>query len=109
MNQEVAKLLSELSAKLGTTIEYLWPKLVAYAHAEAITKLAFCAVVFLAATALAVYSFRVGKMDEWESPLPGMAFAATSAIAFIAFMATAAYVPKIVVPEAAAIKMLLGQ
>lgn len=35
MNPEVTKLLSDLASKLGTTIEYLWPKLVGHAQAEA--------------------------------------------------------------------------
>lgn len=57
MNDKTLELLEKLSAKLGTTSEFLWGVLVKQAKIEAITS-ALWAVIFFAATVVCLFACR---------------------------------------------------
>lgn len=61
MNTEVTKLLSELAAKLGTTVEYLWPLLVRKELINAWMGAIAGGLMALAAGAASVKAFRKMK------------------------------------------------
>jgi hypothetical protein len=107
MNPEVSKLLADIAAKLGTTIEYLWPKLVGHAQAVATTHfyvwmiggvaLAIIAIALLAPAFLA-------DDDKFETCMASIVFIGLSLCC--AFGAADNYANK-KFPEAAALQELV--
>lgn len=107
MNPEVTKLLSELASKMGTTIEYLWPKLVGHAGAEASAWFWVCVIAgsltLVVAIALAVWSI-LGNHEG--GPFVGSFFCAL--ISLFAFLGAASHYADKTYPEAVAIQKLLN-
>lgn len=133
LTQEILQRLDALAAKLGTTVEYLWPALVKEQVAQGVVQMLIAIPPLAAALACRwIYPRALAKankdMQEYEEKQAGMPrhlsflndspdrfypytilivgwlFAATAIIMFVA----GAYdgIPKIVAPEAAALRGL---
>lgn len=108
MNPEVTKLLSELAAKMGTTIEYLWPKLVGHAQAEA--TVLFWGLTILGGLILlaALACFLWGLFGDGDEGSFFGAIIATLLCVLAGIGAASQYADKRF-PEAAVIQKLLGK
>lgn len=110
MTPELQNTLANLASKLGTSVEKLWPLLVARTRFEAII-----GVIFGAAGAFVCYraikKAANGKRDhygDWE--LPNILIVGIGSIAFtILLCASVSSIPDIFFPEVGAIKTILGK
>ncbi len=108
MNPEVTKLLSDLAAKLGTTIEYLWPKLVGHAQAEAT---AWFWVFIIAGSILLLAALTCFLWSAFGEGDEGSFFGALVAtvLCALAFLGSATQYADRRFPEAVAIHRLTGR
>lgn len=108
MNEELLSRLDQLANKLGTTIDYLWPKLVRYELISNSAQLAIFCVMFILLTYVAI---RLCKafVKETEKSESDALFCLTCIVGLIALVILASAVvtvPKVFVPEVAALKTL---
>ena len=104
MNPELSKVLADLAAKLGTSVEHLWPVLVAERRLDSIIAIAIGATF---ATLGAIF-FRKGLKVHNEADR--IVVLVVTAIAFIVGVCTTGgFLSSAVYPEAAIISKLLGK
>jgi hypothetical protein len=123
MNPELAKALAELATKLGTSIEYLWPKMVLHAKASAITGVCFGSLFFAVCITVSILSYYHGckckamsktyfsrSFDEdFQVFIIRLLRYVPIAFALFAYFWVAYKIPDLVVPETAAIRSLINQ
>lgn len=110
MDPNLSKVLADLAAKLGTSVEQLWPVLVAHTRLSAIITVISLLVSSIALGAAAAWMF---KPDDNRSSFDdGSCKMVGSLLAFIAFlilMACLCCIPDIVYPEIYALKSILNK
>lgn len=105
MNEELLSRLDQLANKLGTTIDYLWPKLVRYELISNTMELAAWTSIFILLIYAAVSFSRIFIKDpEDTTSFALMCLAAMFALLILP--AIVVTVPKVLVPEVAALKAL---
>lgn len=113
---KVAALLAQLAQQLGTTVKYLWPRLVAYYQAQAMGQLATDVVgTILAGTAAALLWKPAAK--RWNNSTEGdglmvpvwllIGFATAMGFHLVAHLGS--YISAIMAPEGYALAQLLGR
>ncbi|HYF35121.1 MAG TPA: hypothetical protein VD994_07535 [Prosthecobacter sp.] len=103
MDPKIAEMLEKLAGKLGTTVEYLWPKMVGAERVEAICwMIGLCGLGFIIFFVCMVVSAYVNDVEEkWAMRAAG--FIAGWVFALFSL----AHVPDFVYPEAAAINYIV--
>lgn len=107
MNDQLSNTLAALAQKLGTTVEYLWPKMVRYEVVSGIYTTVIAGVISLGLLGLIVVFIRKAiDNDDPEYCIPAViSFAAL----LLALMPLHFGILSITCPEAATIKSLLGK
>lgn len=117
MDEQTAKLIESLSAKLGTTTEYLWGVLLQQAKVSAIISSINAALLLLSAAVYVVWVHRTNKkmedLEEWMDNLPlGLAGMFGGVYAIFAVVFGVQYLQKAIIaftnPEYWAIEQILG-
>ena len=119
--EQVAELLRELAAGLGTTTEYLWPLLVKQQQVEVFLHAVWCVVGFIVMVAgLRVYLgpvkrlYAMGSSSRTSDEDDALAFSVGAALVFVVvgtilFLGTGyEVVSHVIVPEAEALSYLIG-
>ncbi len=112
VTQEVLKRIDAIAEKMGTTAQYLWPKLVAYQHGKALGFALGYAII----TALSIGVF-YGVATQWDkiskadAEGPAMSSLVVLGIMVIAgfFVLTLWAVPVLMSPEAAAFYKMIAR
>jgi hypothetical protein len=65
VTQEVFKRIDALAEKMGTTAQYLWPKLVAYTQGVAIGQAIISIIVAVALVVTLIWSVKRGIKEDW--------------------------------------------
>lgn len=111
MNEELLSRLDQLALKLGTTVDYMWPKLVSYTQMQAATTVAVTSLFTIGLTTVIVKLLKEPKPaksdDPFDMSLGPEAVISVLAIA-VAFcvLAISHHVPIILVPEVEALKTI---
>ena len=64
--EQIAPLLEDLAAQLGTTVEYLWPMFVAKTKIQYIMSLIFVPTLFVISSFAFWRSLVAGKANDWR-------------------------------------------
>ena len=108
MTPELSTTLASLAQKLGVSVEYLWPKLVAHARASAITSAVVGALAITVAIFIlkSVHKNMVG--DTYDDDMGPIMIAVFAVIALLAAtLMVSSSIPDALFPEAAALHSLL--
>ena len=103
MNEQLLERLDYLAAKLGTTADYLWPKLVQHSFVTGITVVSACTLVSVTSTLIYRAVFKSKDCDE-DSKV-GLAIILAVVLIFM-LLGTVHYVIDIFVPEVAALEKI---
>lgn len=119
MDQNTEQLLREMAAKLGTTVEYLWPKIVGYTKMQAIMNVSLSVFFLLMIPPLLLMMRKMYRSADnfgaYSAKRDGrMAAAFTCLIAsiiifVISLLTLSTEIPVIYYPEFTAIKTLMGK
>ncbi len=112
MTPELSNVLAALAQKLGTSVEQLWPVLVARARFDAAMNITFCTLLGAAYVTFLVFATKALKKEEdWSDTNPvwpigcligGIAFVVCLGCVFDG-------VTNLAYPEVAALKTILGK
>jgi hypothetical protein len=64
--EQIAPLLEDLAAQLGTTVEYLWPMFVAKTKIQYVMFLILVSTLFAISSFVSWRSLVAGKADDWD-------------------------------------------
>ena len=113
VTQEVFKRIDALAEKLGTTAEYMWPKLVAYTQGVAIAELILVGGMFSATVLIFIISMRTGLSNDWEDTSTRVAAVISGLLSALLLIAVLGAGPdtiaRVFSPEAAAFYKLVGK
>ena len=116
MTPELQNTLAALAQKLGTSVEYLWPLLVRHAYISSLTSLisygSLSILSLIGSILLARISIGAFKSNLKDECLPIVCLWMASVLLLITiFSATSAIgsLPNVMVPEAAAVKSIMGR
>lgn len=109
MTPELQNTLAALAAKLGVTIEYLWPKLVGHAQVGAWSTIIFCAVGIVGSAFALRWCIKTGlaPKDELVYLLSSTGLFVFTTLMIALPIVLTSKVPDAIFPEAAAIKSIL--
>ena len=120
MSQELSNALAQLAAKLGTSVEHLWPLLVRKAYIDAWMLMAFALGLIFAGLSMSAYGYgklrkaptdvpyveRTTRQDIEVSTARGLTFIPLL-VALVGVIIAITDISDICVPEVSAIKNLL--
>ena len=115
---KVESLLREFAAQIGVSVEYVWPHMVRYEFASACSVLIAVFLATLFFWVLGIWGLKEVRTDGFEGgkdfpTLPELAagFGTTAAMimSIILFTDIGLYLPTIIEPEGATMKMLLDK
>jgi hypothetical protein len=113
VTQEVFNRIDAMAEKLGTTAQYLWPKLVAYTKWVAIGQIMISVLIFVSAQILCVWSIKRGAKGGWNDPIDFIVSIVSGTFVFGIVLALITSGPNSFAqafsPEAAAFYKLVGR
>lgn len=113
VTQEVFKRIDALAEKLGTTAQYMWPKLVAYTQGVAIAQIFLVGVGIIIGAVGLYWSVKRGIKEDWDTALEFVGACVFGVLlAFLTiyvFAAGSVTVAAVISPEAAAFYKMVGR
>lgn len=106
MTPELSNTLAALAQKLGTSVEHLWPMLVAKQRLDSIVVLIFCATAS-AALAFCAWKVYTHKYDEFNEEFKWIPVSLCGIFSMVALACAVGEISNIAFPEVAAIKSIL--